>query len=461
VIFADTPSSHQSLFVSSTEASAFAISATTGLIVPSTYQPMRMLQIHSQASQTGVRFDSPNRRAEYQRLMKVGDVRGKALLIEKIGDLGARQYAQSMKFIPLYQGMPGQGKGFDQVYRFGQQIVVVEAKGGGSPLKVYHGYKQGTPDYVIEVAKRTLQSRSTTPAAKQAAYEVIKAHRENRLTIKAIRTQHVLGKPNKTTVETTHRQLSVPSTLKIAHQAGLVGGVAGAGIGGAFELFRQLSSNQAVNWEQLGGMTLLGGSSHYYGTLSGAIMQNALMNNESRLLSQLIPTTKVSPAFVGGLSGGLVATAIFSYSAYFLGYADLKTANRSMIAGTIGAGTLALGSALVTPTVLTGLATSVLGAVGATASTGTAIASLSGAAATNATLAVLGGGTVAAGGGGVAGGTAVIGTLSATGVGLVAVAAIGIGAGAMYLFQISDENTERLRVSHLLTSLENDLNKPL
>ena len=49
----------------------------------------------------------------------------------------------------------------------------------------------------------------------------------------------------------------------------------------------------------------------------------------------------------------------------------------------------------------------------ATASTGTAIASLSGAAATNATLAFLGGGSLAAGGLGIAGGTLVLGGLAA------------------------------------------------
>ena len=49
----------------------------------------------------------------------------------------------------------------------------------------------------------------------------------------------------------------------------------------------------------------------------------------------------------------------------------------------------------------------------ASASTGTAIASLSGAAATNATLAWLGGGSLAAGGFGIAGGTAVLGGLVA------------------------------------------------
>ncbi len=68
------------------------------------------------------------------------------------------------------------------------------------------------------------------------------------------------------------------------------------------------------------------------------------------------------------------------------------------------------------------------GAAGAlaTASTGTAIASLSGAAATNATLAFFGGGSLAAGGLGMAGGTAVLG-------GLVAgptLAVLGFVAGA-------------------------------
>ena len=65
-----------------------------------------------------------------------------------------------------------------------------------------------------------------------------------------------------------------------------------------------------------------------------------------------------------------------------------------------------------------GGAATALGAYGAaatlaTASTGTAISALSGAAATNATLAFFGGGSLAAGGLGVAGGTAVLGGLVA------------------------------------------------
>jgi hypothetical protein len=60
------------------------------------------------------------------------------------------------------------------------------------------------------------------------------------------------------------------------------------------------------------------------------------------------------------------------------------------------------------------------------ASTGTAIASLSGAAATNATLAFLGGGSLAAGGMGIAGGTAVLGGLVAG----PALAVLGLIVGA-------------------------------
>lgn len=68
-------------------------------------------------------------------------------------------------------------------------------------------------------------------------------------------------------------------------------------------------------------------------------------------------------------------------------------------------------------------ATSAAFAIFGTASTGTAISTLSGAAATNATLALLGGGTLAMGGGGIAAGTAVLGAAT-LGVGLLVGGAI-------------------------------------
>lgn len=72
-----------------------------------------------------------------------------------------------------------------------------------------------------------------------------------------------------------------------------------------------------------------------------------------------------------------------------------------------------------------------------TASTGTAIATLSGAAATNATLAALGGGAIAAGGGGIALGTAVLGGAT-LGVGLL-VGGIIFNATGCKLSEKADE----------------------
>ena len=81
----------------------------------------------------------------------------------------------------------------------------------------------------------------------------------------------------------------------------------------------------------------------------------------------------------------------------------------------LGGGAAALGSGA-----LAGMAAyGSVGLLGAAASTGTQIAALSGAAATNATLAWLGGGSLAAGGFGMAGGTVVLGGIVAAPVLLV------------------------------------------
>lgn len=74
----------------------------------------------------------------------------------------------------------------------------------------------------------------------------------------------------------------------------------------------------------------------------------------------------------------------------------------------------------------------------ATASTGTAISSLSGAAATNAVLAWLGGGSLAAGGGGMAAGAATLATITTVATTGVAIIAVGTLASAFY----AKKNTE-------------------
>lgn len=99
-------------------------------------------------------------------------------------------------------------------------------------------------------------------------------------------------------------------------------------------------------------------------------------------------------------------------------YQDTKVKEKSAIAATFS------GTAIATlgPTAAMTIATTF-----GTASTGTAIASLSGAAATNAALAWLGGGAVAAGGGGIAAGQFFLALAGPIGWGLAGI--LGVGGG--------------------------------
>lgn len=87
-----------------------------------------------------------------------------------------------------------------------------------------------------------------------------------------------------------------------------------------------------------------------------------------------------------------------------------------------------------------------------TASTGTAIASLSGAAAVNATLAALGGGALAAGGGGIALGTAVLGTATA-GVGILIGGIIFNFAGKKLSDQVEEAECQMLEAEETMSKI--------
>lgn len=98
----------------------------------------------------------------------------------------------------------------------------------------------------------------------------------------------------------------------------------------------------------------------------------------------------------------------------------------------VGGGFAAVGL-MGTPVAVTAAVTAM-----ASASTGVAISSLSGAAASNAVLAWLGGGAISAGGGGVAAGTVVLGAVTATATIGLAVVAVGTLASRFY----AKKNTE-------------------
>ena len=89
----------------------------------------------------------------------------------------------------------------------------------------------------------------------------------------------------------------------------------------------------------------------------------------------------------------------------------------------------------------------------ACASTGTAIASLSGAAATNATLAFFGGGSIAAGGLGMAGGTAVLGGLVAG----PALLVLGLVAGRTADKELDKARTNRAEAMQIASQLETSI----
>ena len=110
---------------------------------------------------------------------------------------------------------------------------------------------------------------------------------------------------------------------------------------------------------------------------------------------------------------------------------DMK-ASEALRTLAVGGGFAAVGIAG-TPVIVTSAITALC-----TASTGTAISTLSGAAASNAVLAWLGGGTIAMSGGGVAAGTVVLGAITATATIGLAVVAVGTLASRFY----SKKNTE-------------------
>jgi hypothetical protein len=112
-------------------------------------------------------------------------------------------------------------------------------------------------------------------------------------------------------------------------------------------------------------------------------------------------------------------------------------------------GVLGTAAALGTPALVTGTVAAL-----ATASTGTAISGLSGAAASNAVLAWLGGGSLAAGGGGVAAGTAVLAGITVGATAGVALLAVGTMASAFYAKKLTESKEYERDVAIAVAEIE-------
>ncbi len=223
----------------------------------------------------------------------------------------------------------------------------------------------------------------------------------------------------------------------------LKAGAYGAAFAAPIELAFQAFGSEPVDWNRVASVSALSGGAAAAGAYSGnfatyGLMKSQFGNSMTTRTAELVGLRSAGQVanLSGAVVGGGVASAIFAYGGYFLGYYDLSTANRSAFAGTVGTASGVLASA----------ATLSMVAAYGTAGTGVAISTLGGAAATNASLAMLGGGTVASGGFGMAGGTVVLGS----GVGIIVV---GVTGAVMYGFHLYDEAQNNKRIALTLSDL--------
>ncbi len=200
-------------------------------------------------------------------------------------------------------------------------------------------------------------------------------------------------------------------------------GVAGIAAGIFFigSSLLQLLCTGNIDLKKTGFFAVLTAGSTFLGQYAGIQATSLLtVTSAGQRLIALLPLRSLGAArlagSLGGFAGGFIASILISYLAWGMGWSDLRTANRSLTANLAGLGGFAgiyLGAQMAV-------------AAWGVASTGTAISTLSGAAAANATMAWFGGGAIGAGGIGaswgaviLSGGAAAIAivlTLSVTGI---------------------------------------------
>ncbi len=205
--------------------------------------------------------------------------------------------------------------------------------------------------------------------------------------------------------------------------------IAGA-LGFAFDVVFGLAAG-SVHWQRSIRTAAAAGAAGFVGYVGGIQIVSVLKGTQfGRLAIVASPIRSLAgtplSSVLGTLGGSVLAAATFAYLSHMMGQTDIRAAHRQV------AGTLA---SISTGTAFSGGVFGLAAAFG-TASTGTAISSLSGAAATDATLAYLGFGSIASGVLGMAGGMAILsgGTLAVS-------AAVAIGV--TYLFRRADDKSQR------------------
>ncbi len=160
----------------------------------------------------------------------------------------------------------------------------------------------------------------------------------------------------------------------------------------------------------------------------------------SSTIGEFIPDTNYTEELVGSISGAAVAGLSFNLIRYFMGQSDIIALRR----GLIRTGTKIAFSGAATSGTMAAVMTF------ATATTGTQISALSGAAAHNATMAFLGGGSVASGGGGMA-----VGNMVLSGIGVL----VGVAAtiGLTLVLRHMDEAEKKRYLASMIEIVERQI----
>ncbi len=221
-------------------------------------------------------------------------------------------------------------------------------------------------------------------------------------------------------------------------RSSLLAGAAGAlfvvAIDGVFQLVRG-----EANYRRLLESGALGFGSVAIGSASSGWITSSFIRSEfahsaaSNAASGLGVSTPILTKSVGIASGVALSAVIYASVGYLMGHHDEATMMMLAVSELAGFGA---GASAATGTLA-------LVSAYATAGTGTAISGLSGVAATNASLAWLGGGATAVGGLGTGGGALLVG-------GIAAIAAIAVAAGVIYVFIYLDERAEQETMRLLL-----------
>lgn len=347
------------------------------------------------------------------------------------------ELAQARELLPNYAAaFNDAANGVGRIAKFRSRVFHIVPKGNDVEINIYDGTKipNGNMKAAVPINKKpivingALLDKNVTSDRELAAVLKRKLHYDD---AEALATAKYLREHN--------NPKSLMAKFSLVRKLAVNSAIA-AGVAAATDFAAQLLSRDGIDVAPLA----LSAGSVFVGTLAGQGAHIALINRKPRAFIKRISgplrcSAAATTTVISSVAGGAVVSALMSYGSYFLGWSNLKDANRNMVIGTTasvaGAGTAA------------GVLT-LVGAYG-TASTGTAISALSGAAATNASLAWLGGGSVAAGGGGVAAGTAVL-------TGGVIIVVIGVAAAGTYAYSLYDQHAETKRISLKLKAFRDE-----